>query len=104
MDFKIAYLCKTNKNYFKYKVIITDLDNTGFVKKIYFGDRRYQDYTQHKNQKRKALYLLRHKKREKWTDYTTKSFWATNILWNKDTIKKSIMDICRRYGIVIIRK
>ena len=67
-------------------------------KKIHFGDNRYQDYTMHKDPKRKELYLLRHSKYNT-TDIYTPGFWATNLLWNKTTLKDSAKDIKKRYNI-----
>ena len=38
----------------------------GKLKKVNFGDRRYDNYTIHKDDERKRLYLLRHSKNEDW--------------------------------------
>ena len=54
---KVVYLIKSDKINKKYYVFI---DN----KKIYFGSSGYQDYTTHRDDKRKQLYLNRHKKNE----------------------------------------
>ena len=55
------------------------------------------DYTKHKDPERKQRYLNRHRKNEEWTDHTTASFYATNILWNKPTITESIKDTNNRF-------
>ena len=41
---------------------------------------------------RKQRYLNRHKKNENWNDPKTAGFYATNILWNKQSIKSSVAD------------
>ena len=64
---------------------------------IRFGSANYEDYTIHKDDKRKAGYLNRHKKRENWNDISKASFYATNLLWNKPTLKESVEDTNRRF-------
>ena len=54
MNIVITPSDKTNKK-------ITAVINND--KKIHFGDSRYSDYTQTKDDKRKKAYLARHKKR-----------------------------------------
>lgn len=74
----------------KWRVVI---DN----RTIYFGDNRYEDYTQHHNLKRRNLYLDRHKEREDWNDPLTAGFWAANLLWNKKSLVDSFKDIVKRF-------
>ncbi len=71
---------KPNKKYY----IITN-DN----KKI------YSDFTLHKNEQRKQLYINRHKNNEKWTKSGINSaeFWSRWLLWNFPTIRLSYQDI-----------
>ena len=78
------------KKYFPYKsdradkkyYIITN-DN----KKVYFGQASASDFTLHKNEARKNLYINRHKKNESkfWnkSGIDTPSFWARFFLWEK---------------------
>jgi len=75
-------------------------------KTINFGDNRYGDFTKHKDPNRKRLYILRHKKREDWTKsgIDTAGFWSKHILWNKNTLNKSIKDTENRFNIDIIKK
>ena len=72
---------------------------------IHFGDSRYEDFTSHKDEKRKSNYLSRHAKRENWTKsgINTAGFWSRWILWNKPTLHKSIEDIEKRFNIKIKR-
>ena len=74
------------------------------TKCIKFGDRRYGNYTVHKDAKRKASYIRRHKKREDWGDMKTAGFWSKNLLWNKPSLRASIRDVERRKNVRIIRK
>ena len=61
-------------------------------KTIHFGATGYEDFTTHKDEKRKQNYITRHKKNENWTNPTTAGFYAKNILWNKPTTPASIND------------
>jgi len=60
---------------------------------IQFGDSRYEDYTMHKDDERKADYIARHKPNEDWTDIHSPEFWSRWLLWNKKTLEESAADI-----------
>lgn len=82
--------------------IITD-DN----KKIYFGQTGYEDYTIHKDPKRKELYINRHKKREEhlWnkSGINSPSFWSVKFLWSyptKQEAYKKIKDDLLKWGVI----
>jgi hypothetical protein len=81
---------KPNKKYF----IITSKG-----KKIYFGAAGMSDFTKHKDERRKELYINRHKARENWekSGIDTPGFWSRWLLWNKPTINESYADIKRRF-------
>jgi hypothetical protein len=66
-----------------------------------FGDSRYSDFTLHKDEKRKELYINRHKKNERWnkSGIYTAGFWSRFLLWNKDALQASINDIKKRFNI-----
>ena len=70
----------------------------------HFGDSRYEDFTEHQNDKRKSSYLARHSVREDWTHtgVHTSGFWSRWLLWNKPSIKESIKDIEKRFDIKVI--
>ena len=87
-------LLKSNKLHKKYDVI----SETGKI--LSFGDNRYSDYTQHKDLKRKQLYIGRHKN-EDWTNLNKAGTWSRFILWNKSTLKESIKDMEKRFHIHI---
>ena len=90
------------KKYFPYKsdrpdkkyYIITN-DN----KKVYFGQASASDFTLHKNEARKNLYINRHKKNENWTKSGINSagFWSRWLLWNLPSISSSYQDIQNRF-------
>ncbi len=75
------------KGVYKMSVYVKNV-KTGKPKLIHFGDKRYQDFTQHKDQKRRASYLARAKGikdkegRLTWKDKNTKNYWAIRTLWN----------------------
>jgi hypothetical protein len=79
----------------KYKVTLPN-GNT-----IKFGAKGYEDYTTHKDIKRKKLYIARHKKNENWNSKYTAGFWSRWLLWNKPTIAESIKNIEQRFKITI---
>jgi len=55
------------------------------VKTSQFGDSRYQDYTQHKDKKRRDKYRERHKKDLASGDYMKPGFLSFYILWGEST-------------------
>lgn len=73
-------------------------------KKIHFGAKGYQDFTEHQDLLRKAAYIRRHEKNENWyrSGIDTAGFWARWLLWNQPTIEESAKDIERRFGIHIL--
>ena len=81
-----------NKNK-KYKAVIDG------KKTIHFGQKGASDMTQHKDEDRKQNYIARHKKREDWTKsgVDTAGFYAKHVLWNKDTLTKSVDNLNKRF-------
>lgn len=73
------------------------------MKKISFGAKGYEDYTQHGDDDRKKAYLTRHKSTEDWEDTDTAGFWSRWLLWNKKTLDASIRDTEKRFGIKIAK-
>ena len=72
-------------------------------KKISFGAAMYSDYTIHKDPEREERYIARHAKREDWdkSGIKTAGYWAKHLLWNKDTLQKSIDDISKKHNLNI---
>jgi hypothetical protein len=66
---------------------------------IHFGAKGYTDYTINKSDAKKQAYLARHSATEDWSDPLTAGFWSRWLLWNKLTIRESLADIRRRFGI-----
>ena len=75
-------------------------------KKISFGAVGYSDYTIHKDPERKERYIARHVKREDWnkSGIKTAGYWSKHLLWNKDTLTKSIDDISKKHNLNIKMK
>ena len=94
-------MIKSDKPEKKYKVIVSD---GNILKTIYFGSSMYEDYTMHKNDTRKKLYIDRHKSKEDWNNPFTAGFWSRWILWNKKTILASIKDTEKRFKMEIYYK
>ena len=69
-------------------------------KTIHFGAKLYEDYTIHRDDKRKKAYLARHKK-DNFNNPNYAGFYATNLLWNKPTLKESIKNTNEKYNINI---
>jgi len=96
----IIYIRKSNRANKKWAAILPvekypDLFN---VKTVHFGDSRYEDYTQHKDELRKNRYISRHIKNEDWNNPNTAGFWSRWLLWNKKTLKQSGDDISKMFG------
>ena len=87
------YPYKSDRPKKKYYII------TKSEKKIYFGQAGASDFTLHKNEARKQLYINRHKNNETWTKsgIDTAGFWSRWLLWNKPSIKESYEDIKKRF-------
>lgn len=74
-------------------------DNKGKIKIVHFGDSRFDNYTIHKDDDRKRLYLLRHFHNENWNNPITKGSLSRFILWNKPTLEESINDFKKRFSL-----
>jgi hypothetical protein len=68
-------------------------------KYVKFGALGYEDFTTHRDIKRKERYLLRHELKENWEDPTTPGALSRWILWNKPTLEKSIDDFKKRFNL-----
>jgi len=76
-------------------------------KVVLFGARGYSDYTKHKDPKRKALYLTRHRRRENWrvSGRYTAGFWSRWLLWSAPSLRGAVhrteQALGRKYKIFI---
>ena len=86
-------ISKSNNKNKKYKA---EIDGK---KTVHFGDNRYQDYTQHKDNKRKENYISRHAKNEDWSksNIASAGFMSRYVLWEKPTLKGSIDNLNNKY-------
>ena len=73
----------------KYMAIFKDKDGKK-VKTTRFGAAGMSDYTKHKDVDRKLRYLIRHRKRENWNDFTSAGSLSRYILWGEPTLRASI--------------
>lgn len=71
------------------KKFVATFDNG---KKVKFGEFGSEDYTIHKDTKRRELYRARHKKDLITNDPMRPGFLSWYILWNQPTIEASVKD------------
>ena len=83
----------------RYKAVFYDRNKK--VKTIQFGDKRYDNYTIHKDDKRKELYRKRHY-RDNIDDPMSAGSLSWYLLWNKKTLEASIKEYERRFGMIHI--
>jgi len=88
---KSVKITKSSKSNKKYKAVFYDKDNKK-VKTSRFGQEGAEDFTIHKDEKRKQNYIKRHTaiKGTNFKDPTKPSTLSKDILWNKPTLKQSI--------------
>tara|TARA_R100001440_G_scaffold451_2_gene1259 strand:- start:1702 stop:2004 length:303 start_codon:yes stop_codon:yes gene_type:complete len=77
---------------------VFSLDN-GRKKTTHFGSAGMDDYTKTKDDKQKARYLERHRRRENWNDPMTAGALSRWILWNKPTRRESIQAFKKRFNL-----
>ena len=81
---------------------IFTLEN-GRTRTVHFGAAGASDYTQNRDPARKQRYLARHAPREDWTSLMTARALSRWILWNKETLRDSILDYTQRFDITLER-
>jgi hypothetical protein len=64
-----------------------------------FGYKGMSDYTKHKDSARKQRYIARHKKREHWNSPKSAGALSRYVLWNKPSLRGSISDYKKRFGL-----
>ena len=96
MDIIISSSTKINK---KYQAVIDG------KKTVHFGASGYQDFTTHNDPKRRDNYISRHRTNANWTasGVDTAGFYAKHVLWNKDTLTKSVDDLNKRFKNINIK-
>ena len=75
-------------------------------KQISFGQGGASDFTMHKDETRIERYIARHNKNEDWnkSGIKTAGYWSKHLLWNMDTLQKSIDDISKKHNLNIKMK
>ena len=84
----------------RFKIIFYDREMKK-VKTTQFGDKRYDNFTIHKDKKRRDLYRKRHHK-DKIDEPMAPGSLSWFLLWNKTTLEASIKEYERRFGIIYI--
>ena len=79
----------------KYYALFEDEDGEF---KVYFGAKGYEDYTIHKDRKRKESYMKRHETREDWENPYSAGALSRWILWNKPSFEASLKDYKKHFG------
>jgi hypothetical protein len=106
-DIKLCKVVESDKKTKKYDAVFRDKDCPcslnkpptcgGSEKIVSFGQAGASDFTKHKDEDRKQNYLTRHKATEDWTNPLTPGALSRWILWNKPTLKESILDFKKRF-------
>ena len=73
------------------KLMAIFYENNKKIKTIHFGAAGMSDFTKHKDSYRKQRYLNRHKNNENWNDPMTAGSLSRWILWNKPSLKASLL-------------
>ena len=93
------YLYPSNLKTKKYTVKFIN-EQTGLINTIHFGAAGMSDYTLHKDDKRKALYIKRHIN-DNIYDLSYAGAWSMHVLWSKKSLEESIKDMERTFKITI---
>ena len=94
------YLDKATDSKHKYTVQFLN-QTTKRINTIHFGSANMSDYTLNNDDRRKALYKLRHVN-DYINDLNYPGSWSMHLLWNKKSIEESIHDMEKRFKITII--
>ena len=95
----IPYKGKLNK---KWTLVIGD-KNENILKKVHFGSADMEDYTIHKDDKRKENFLRRFNKliQKNKTNPFSPMTLSHMILWNKKSLTDSFKDYAEKYNLKI---
>lgn len=70
------------------------------IKKVHFGASGMSDYTKHKDDERKKLYLARHKKNENWNNYMTPGSLSRWVLWEYKSLNEAIRKYKQKFNLL----
>jgi len=73
--------------------------DNGKIKVVSFGSPDHDNFTIHKDEKRKRAYLARHKKDLQTNDPTRAGYLSYFLLWNKPTLRQSIRDFKQKFNL-----
>lgn len=82
----------------KWVGVFTD-EATKHERRIPFGAKGYEDYTQHKNHLRRENYLMRHRSREDWNDPQTAGALSRWILWEVSDLQDAVRRFRSRFSL-----
>ena len=71
----------------------------GKIKVVSFGSPDHDNFTIHKDEKRKRAYLARHKKDLRTNDPMRAGYLSYYLLWNKKSLKESIKDHKQKFNL-----
>jgi|TARA_R100000479_G_C6347286_1_gene187735 hypothetical protein len=94
---KLLEIKKSTKSGKKLMAIF-EKDN-GRTKTIHFGQEGAKDFIKTGDEDLKRAYIARHRVNENFNDPDTAGALARWILWNKRTLKESIADYKKRFGL-----
>lgn len=93
---KLIGIYNSEKSSKKYDAVF---NVNGHAKIVSFGAKGYSDFTLHGDEDRKERYLKRHENREDWKNPLTPGALSRWILWNKPTLKASVLDFRRHFNL-----
>jgi len=70
------------------------------IKTVHFGASGMSDYTKHKDDERKKLYLARHKKNEDWNNYMTPGSLSRWVLWEYKSLHEAIRKYKQKFNLL----
>ncbi len=90
----LVKLRRSDKAGKKWKVTF---ERGGRSKTIYFGRAGDEDYTMHKDKRRQAQYIARHRHNEDWSKsgVETAGWWSRWLLWSEPTLSAA-KEVVRR--------
>lgn len=68
-------------------------------RRIPFGAKGYEDYTQHKNPMRRASYLSRHRSREDWSNPRTAGALSRWLLWEHTSLQEAVRKFKHKFSL-----
>ncbi len=92
------------KSTLKDKKFMIEWEENGKLYRTHFGGAGYLDFIlSGGNEEKKKAYIARHSG-ENWSDWRTAGTLSRYLLWNKKTLRDSVLDFEKRFGIKILMK